>query len=445
MPERYDLVIAGATVVNHDGRRMADIGISGGRIAALGDLRQAEADTRLACAGLHVLPGVIDTHVHFREPGGEAKEDMETGSRSAVLGGVTTVFEMPNTNPPTVTAAALEDKLTRAAGRMHCNYAFYIGASQDNLAELGELEMLPGCAGVKVFMGSSTGSLLVADDAGVEAVLNATRRRVAVHSEDEALLAARAHMRVVGSAASHAIWRSVEAALGATKRLLRLARRTGRTVHVLHVTTGEEMELLAAHKDVASVELTPQHLSFDQSAYERLGPFAQMNPPIRDGNHRAALWRGLASGVADTLGSDHAPHTVEEKSREYPNTPSGMPGVQTLVPVMLDHVAAGRLSIERFVDMTSHGPQRLFRIAGKGRIAVGYDADLTIVDLGRQRTIENRWIASRAGWTPFDGRKVTGWPVGTIVGGQQVMWEGELTTPHAGAPVRFEPTLQPQS
>lgn len=443
MAERYDLVIAGATVVNHDGRRMADIGISGTKIAALGDLGQADAATRLDCAGLHVLPGVIDTHVHFREPGGEAKEDMLTGSLSAVLGGVTSVFEMPNTNPATTSATALEDKLARAGGRMHCNYAFYIGASRDNLAELGELERLPGCAGVKVYMGSSTGSLLVADDAGVEAVLKSTRRRVAFHSEDETLLAARAHMRVVGAAASHAIWRSVEAALGATRRLLRLARRTGRAVHVLHVTTGEEIELLAAHKDIASVELTPQHLSFDQSAYERLGPFAQMNPPIRDANHRAALWRGLAAGIADTLGSDHAPHTVEEKSREYPNTPSGMPGVQTLVPVMLDHVAAGRLSIERFVDMTSHGPQRLFQIAGKGRIAVGYDADLTIVDLTRQRTIENRWIASRAGWTPFDGRKVTGWPVGTIVGGRRAMWEGELTTAHAGAPVRFLPTLVP--
>jgi len=443
MSERYDLVISGATVVNHDGRRLADIGVTGGRIAALGDLSSAIAESRLDCAGLYVLPGVIDTQVHFREPGAEHKEDLESGSRSAVMGGVTGVFEMPNTDPATTSSAAFADKLARASGRMHCDFAFYAGGTRDNVGELRALEQLPGCCGIKVFMGSSTGSLLVEDDPGIEAILANIRRRAAFHSEDEDRLKARAHLRIVGAPESHPIWRSVEVALNSTRRLVRLARKTGRRIHVLHVSTGEEMAFLAGHRDVASVEVTPHHLTLDETAYARLGAFAQMNPPIRDRKQRAAIWRGLAAGVADILGSDHAPHTIEEKSREYPNTPSGMPGVQTLVPIMLDHVNAGRLSIERFVDMTSHGPNRLFQIANKGRIAAGYDADFTIVDLGARRQIANSWIASKAGWTPYDGVTVTGWPVGTIIRGRQVMWQGELLTAGAGEPMRFLDTLQP--
>ncbi|MEX1181424.1 MAG: dihydroorotase [Cucumibacter sp.] len=445
MDQGYDLVIAGATVVNHDGKRMADVGVAGGRIAALGDLRAAPAAERVEARGLHILPGVIDTQVHFREPGAPHKEDMESGSLSAVMGGVTAVFEMPNTEPPTTTSDAFIDKLARARGRMHCDYAFYVGGTSDNVSTLRALEQLPGCAGVKVFMGSSTGNLLVEDDEAIEAILANISRRAAFHAEDEGRLKARAHLRVVGAPESHPVWRSVEAALGATRRLVRLARKTGKRIHILHVSTGEEIEFLSWHKDIASVELTPHHLTLDQSAYEKLGAFAQMNPPIRDRRQRAALWQGLASGVADILGSDHAPHTVEEKSKEYPNTPSGMPGVQTLVPVMLDHVNAGRLSIERFVDLTSHGPHRLFGIAGKGRIAVGYDADLTIVDLSRKQAITNQWIASRAGWTPYDGVAVTGWPVGTFIRGQKVMWEGELVTAHAGQPIRFLEAMPPST
>ncbi|MGV3652277.1 MAG: dihydroorotase [Devosia sp.] len=434
---QYDAIFKNGTVVNQDGRSQVDLAVRAGRIVAIGSLADASAAETVDCTGLHILPGVIDTQVHFREPGLTHKEDLETGSRAAVMGGVTGVFEMPNTNPLTTTRETFAAKIAAGTGRMHCDFAFYIGGTHDNIAELLELERLPGCAGVKVFMGSSTGSLLVADDDGVEAILRAISRRAAFHSEDEFMLEARKHLRIEGDPSSHPVWRSPEVALNCTQRLVALARKTGKRIHVLHISTAEEMAFLAGHKDVASVEVTPHHLTLDETAYERLGTYAQMNPPVRDTAHRAAIWAGVANGVADILGSDHAPHTREEKDHAYPHSHSGMTGVQTLVPTMLDHVNAGRLSPERFVDMTSAGPNRLFGIANKGRIAVGYDADLTIVDLKRRQTITNGWIASRAGWTPYDGVTVTGWPVGTIVRGHKVMWEGELVTPSQGQPMRF--------
>ncbi|MFD1943878.1 dihydroorotase [Paradevosia shaoguanensis] len=440
---QYDVIFKDGTVVNQDGIHVTDIGVKGERIVALGSLDAARAEKVVDCRGLHILPGVIDTQVHFREPGLEHKEDLESGSLSAVMGGVTGVFEMPNTNPLTITAETFRDKIARATNRMHCDFAFYIGGTHDNVAELPELERLPGCVGVKVFMGSSTGSLLVSDDAGVKSILSVIRRRAAFHSEDEYRLEERKPLRVPNDPSSHPVWRDPEAALMSTKRLVRLARETGKRIHVLHISTAEEMLFLADHKDVASVEVTPHHLTLDETAYTRLGTYAQMNPPVRDAAHRKGIWAGVDNGVADILGSDHAPHTREEKDKPYPNSPSGMTGVQTLVPVMLDHVNAGRMSLERFVDMTSAGPNRLFGIANKGRIAVGYDADLTIVDLKREETIRDEWVASRAGWTPYNGVKVKGWPVGTILRGRTVMWENELLAASTGQPMRFLETLQP--
>ncbi len=433
----YDAIFKNGTLANHDGIHAADVGVSGGRVAALGDLSAATAGEYIDCRGLHILPGVIDTQVHFREPGLDYKEDLQSGSLSAVMGGVTGVFEMPNTSPLTTSRAAFDDKIARATGRMHCDFAFYIGGTRDNVAELPGLEKLPGCAGIKVFMGSSTGSLLVADDEGVAAILKVISRRAAFHSEDEYRLEERKGLRVPGDASSHPVWRDAQAALQSTQRLVRLARAAGKRIHVLHVSTAEEMAFLAGHKDVASIEVTPHHLTLDETAYERLGTYVQMNPPVRDRAHREGIWAGVANGTADILGSDHAPHTREEKDKPYPQSPSGMTGVQTLVPVMLDHVHAGRLSLERFVDMTSHGPNRLFGIANKGRIAAGYDADFTIVDLKRTETITDEWTASKAGWTPYHGVSVTGWPVGTILRGKTVMWQGELVTPATGQPIRF--------
>lgn len=438
MSQTYDVILKGGTVVNQDGRVARDIGITGGRIMALGDLSQASAGEVVDCKELHILPGVIDSQVHFREPGLEHKEDLETGSRAAALGGVTCVFEMPNTNPQTTTPEALADKVKRGKHRMHCDFAFWVGGTHENAVNVADLERLPGAAGIKVFMGSSTGNLLVEDDQGVAEILKRTRRRAAFHSEDEMMLRERMDLRVTGDPSSHPVWRSPEVALTCTQRLVRIARQTGARVHILHISTAEEMVFLKDHKDVATVEVLPNHLTLvAPDCYERLGTYAQMNPPIRDDYHRQGIWWGVHQGIVDVLGSDHAPHTHEEKHHPYPASHSGMPGVQTLVPIMLDHVNAGRLSLERFVDLSSTGPQRIFGLEGKGRIAVGYDADFTIVDLKRKHTITNDWIASKCGWTPYDGVTVTGWPVGTYVRGLKVMWEGELTTPSRGEPARF--------
>jgi dihydroorotase len=442
MSASYDVILKSGTVVSQDGESLRDLAIKDGRIAAIGALGSASAAEVVDCKGLHILPGVIDTQVHFREPGLTHKEDLETGSRAAVMGGVTAVFEMPNTDPLTVTEATFSDKIKRGTHRMHCDFAFYIGGTRENYEQLPALERAKGCAGVKVFIGSSTGSLLVEDDEGLRKIISVIRRRAAFHAEDEYRLNERKGLRVEGDPRSHPVWRDEVAALTATRRLVGIAREFGKRIHVLHISTKEEMEFLKDHRDVASVEVTPHHLTLTApECYERLGTRAQMNPPVRDAAHQAGIWKGIEQGIVDVLGSDHAPHTLEEKTKTYPASPSGMTGVQTLVPVMLDHVNAGRLSLARFVDLTSAGPQRLFNLAGKGRIMAGYDADLTIVDLKREETITNKWIASRAAWTPYDGVKVKGWPVGTFVRGKRVMWQGELVTPSTGEPVRFMETL----
>lgn len=441
MRRSFDVVLHGGALVNQDGVAERDIGVIDGKIAEIGQLSNFDAAEKINCRGLHILPGVIDTQVHFREPGMPHKEDLESGSRSAVLGGVTAVFEMPNTDPLTSTPEALADKVRRGRNRMHCDFAFWVGGTHENARSLAELERLPGAAGVKVFMGSSTGSLLIADDAGIAEVLSHTRRRVAFHSEDEDRLIERKHLRRDGDPSSHPIWRDVETAVKSTRRLIKIAQDKGALIHVLHVTTEEEIELLAQCKDIASVEVTPHHLTMDETDYQRIGALAQMNPPVRSARHREALWRGVTQGIVDVIGSDHAPHTLEEKARPYPHSPSGMTGVQTIVPLLLDHMNAGRVSLERLVDLTSAGPARLFGIAQKGRVAVGYDADLTIVDLKRRETIRNSWIGSRVGWTPYDGKTVNGWPIGTVVRGRKVMWEGELVTQSVGAPIRFHAAL----
>jgi len=443
MTQTYDLIVRGGEVANHAGRGPADVGVIDGKIAFIGDLSQASAGETYDATGLTVLPGVIDTQVHFREPGLEWKEDLETGSRAAALGGVVAVFEMPNTNPNTTDPDTMADKLARAKDRMWTDHAFYVGGTHENADYLGELERLPGCCGVKVFMGASTGDLLIADDEGVRKVLSNVRRRATFHSEDEYRLVERRGLARTGDWTSHPEVRDAESAIRSTRRLVGLAQETGARIHVLHVTTKDEMEYLRFHKDVATVEITPQHLTLAApEAYERLGAYAQMNPPIRSQEHVDALWLwGMQQGVADVLGSDHAPHTKEEKAKPYPASPSGMPGVQTLVPLMLTHVAQGRLSLERFIDLTSAGAQRVFGTANKGRMAVSYDADLTLVDLKAKRVITHDQQASRCGWTPFDGVEATGWPMATIVRGRVVMQDGELIGAAHGRPVRFMETL----
>ncbi|HVP83870.1 MAG TPA: dihydroorotase [Rhizomicrobium sp.] len=442
MSDTFDLLIKGGICVTPSGIAEADVGVRAGHIAAIGNLANAKAAEVYDAKGLHVLPGVIDSQVHFREPGNEHKEDLESGSRAAVLGGVTAVFEMPNTNPPTTSRLAMEDKLSRARNRMHCDYAFYVGATPQNVGALSELESMAGVCGVKAFLGSSTGTLLLSEEESIFAALKGGRRRMAVHSEDEARLKERKSFAKTGDPRTHPVWRDAETARLSTERVLRLARAAGRKLHVLHVTTADELPLLADAKDFATAETTPQHLTLAApECYERLGTYAQMNPPIREAHHREALWKAVAEGVIDVIGSDHAPHTREEKDKTYPDTPSGMPGVQTLATLLLDHVNAGRLSLERFVDLTSAGAARIFGIAGKGRIAKGFDADFTIVDLKKKRKIENSWIASKCGWTPFDGMETTGWPVATIIRGKTVMRDHALTLASQGEPMRFWDTL----
>ena len=437
--EKYDLIISGGTIAGPEGTKDGDIGIRDGRFAELGDLSAAEADERLDVTGLTVLPGVIDTQVHFREPGLEHKEDLQSGSLAAVMGGVTAVFEMPNTKPPTTDKGAVEDKVARGRNRMHCDFAFYVGGTHENAAELPKLERMEGVCGVKVFMGSSTGNLLVPDDDGVGDILKHIRRRAAFHSEDEYRLRERRPLAETGNVLTHPVWRDEEAAISSTRRLIKLAREANQHIHVLHVTTEEEMQMLAANRDIVSVEVTPQHLTLAApDAYEEIGTFAQMNPPIRDAHHRAALWKALEQGIVDVIGSDHAPHTREEKAEAYPHSPAGMPGVQTLLPLMLNHMAEGKISLEKLVTLTSLNAQKLFGLKEKGAIEIGNHADLTFVDLQRSETITEDWIEARCGWSPFTGRTIRGWPVGTMVRGTRVMWDGELTAPATGQPCVFD-------
>lgn len=443
MAQVFDLILKNGELVNHMGRGAGDVGVIGGKIVAIGDLKSASAGEVVDCTGLTVLPGVIDTQVHFREPGKVHKEDLETGSRAAALGGVTALFEMPNTDPSTTTLERLHDKVRRAHHRMHTDFAFYAGGAVDNVDDLVAMEKEPGCCGVKIFMGASTGSLLVSDDRDVEAILSRIARRAAIHSEDEHIMQANRGSRLrLGDPTCHHEVRDVESALSSTRRVLAIARRVRAKVHVLHITTADELPLLAANRDIATVEVLPNHLSlYAPDCYERLGAKAVQNPPIREKRHQDALWVAIRQGLVDVIGSDHAPHTLEEKAKPYPQCPSGTPGVQTLTPVMLTHVAEGRLSLERFVDLTSAGPQRVFQLAGKGLMAVGYDADFTIVDLKARRTITNAQQATKSGWTPFDGMEAKGWPIATIVRGRTVMRDDEIIAPSTGEAIRFQATV----
>lgn len=446
----HDLIIKNANVLLPENLDLAqrtklktesvDIAVKDGKISAMGSLGSVSANQVIDATHLHLLPGVIDSQVHFREPGLTHKEDLESGTRGALLGGITCVFEMPNTSPSTTTKDAFEQKLDRAKNRCHTHYAFFIGGSPDNYQNLSELECLPHCSGVKVFMGSSTGTLLVEDDSHLEKILNNTKRRVIFHCEDEYRLKDRKKLFANSTdPKDHPHWRDAESAFLATQRIINLAKKTNHPIHILHVTTRQEMELLAKHKSFASVEVLPQHLTLSApECYERWGTFAQQNPPIRDKHHQDALWKAITENVVDVIGSDHAPHTAEEKNRGYPHTPSGMPGVQTILPIMLDHVNNGRLSLETLTQMMTENVRDIFKLKNKGRIQVGMDADFTLVDMKKKVQITNNWIASKSQWTVFDGKWVTGWPIMTILNGRVCMQDDQIITPHAGQGVEFE-------
>jgi len=438
----FDLILRGGTCVLPWGEAVADVGVRAGRIAAIGDLGAAGAEQVVDCAGLHVLPGLIDPHVHLRDAGVEGAdapvENIPTGTRAAILGGITAVFDMPNTSPAITDQASLERKRAYVKGRSWCDIGFYVGATRANIPSLPGLEAEPDVCAVKVFAGSSTGDLMVEDDASLERVMRSGRRPVAYHSEDEYRLQERKPLYAAGGPYRlHAEWRDVECAFLGTRRLMALARETGRPAHILHVSTAEELDYLKDFRDVATVEVLVNHLSQTDEAYERLGGYAVMNPPIRDARHMAAAWAAVADGTVDCIGSDHAPHPRAAKERPWPATAAGLTGVQTMVPIMLDHVNAGRLSLARMVDLMAAGPARVYGAVGKGRLAAGYDADFTVVDMKRSRTIEDSWIASPCGWTPFAGQRCTGWPVMTVIRGHVAMREDEVLGAPLGQAVRF--------
>lgn len=429
-------------MVSSQGVSEADVGIAGGKIVTVGSLAGVEAVEEIDAKGLMVLPGVIDTQVHFREPGLEHKEDLESGTRSAILGGVTTILEMPNTNPTTTTKEALLDKLQRASGRAWCDFGFFVGATEENLEHLHELEMMPGTPGIKIFMGSSTGSLLLSREDSLRHALQNGARRVAVHAENEERnRSRREQMPNPASPAEHPNLRDAESARMATEQLLRLSEETGRAVHILHVSTADEIPLIRKAKTQpgrVSAEVTPQHLYFcGPEAYDRLGTRVQMNPPIRSREHQEGLWAALREGIFDVFGSDHAPHTAEEKSQPYPKSPSGMPGVQTLLPVLLTFVNQGRLSWEDLVRMTAENPSRLFGLREKGMVTERCDADLVLVDPKRAVLFEPSMVASKCGWSPYEGETFTGWPVRVMLHGKTVMQEGEVLGPPSGKAARY--------
>ena len=437
MSDNFSLIIKNGTCYIDGQLTKADIALSGNKIQKIGKI-ELNSSKVFDATNKVVLPGIIDTQTHFREPGSTDVEDLESGSRAAVLGGVTSLFEMPNTNPPTSNLIEFDKKLQLAKDRMHSNYAFYFGATPDNIDQLSKLKDVEGCCGVKLFAGSSTGKLLVDKEADIEKVISSSDRIVSIHSEDEAILKMRVKFKKNGDVHSHPEWRNVECAMSSTRRVVKIAERYNKKIHVLHVTTKEEVDFLAMHKKNVTFEITPQHLTFyAPDCYEKLGTYAQMNPPIRTKEHYDRLWVAIKNNVVDVLGSDHAPHSRENKDKEYPNTPSGMPGVQTIFPVMLDHVNSGKLSLEQLIKFMCENPCRIFGIQNKGYIKEGFDADFTIVDMNKEQIIKNEMMASKCGWTPFDNYKVKGFPVGTIVNGNLVMSEGKIISKAKGQPLKF--------
>ena len=437
MSENYNLIIKNGSCYINGELVKIDIALSNGKIKKIGKVELNSSKVYDANNKL-VLPGIIDTQVHFREPGSTDAEDLESGSRAAVLGGVTSLFEMPNTNPPTSNLLEFDKKLKLADKRMHSNYAFYFGATPDNIEQLSKLKHLKGCCGVKLFAGSSTGKLLVDKEADIEKVISNSDRIVSIHSEDEEVLNLRKKFIRKGDVHSHPDWRNSECAMSSTRRVVKIAERYNKKIHILHVSTKEEVDFLAMHKKNVTFETTPQHLTlYAPECYEKLGTYAQMNPPLRTKDHYDRLWVAIKNNLVDVLGSDHAPHLKENKLKEYPNSPSGMPGVQTIFPVMIDHVNNGKLSLEKLIALMCENPCKIFGIKNKGFIKEGYDADLTIVDMNKQQIIKDEMIASKCGWTPFNNYKVKGFPVGTIVNGNLVMSDGKIISKAQGKPLEF--------
>jgi dihydroorotase len=431
------LLIQNARILLPDGSfHQGDVSLWQGRIDQIGAHLETEGSSVVDATGLTLLPGVIDPQVHFREPGLEHKEDLTTASRACAKGGVTSFLEMPNTNPLTTTQSALDDKLARAARKSLVNYGFFIGATAENLPDLRTAQ--PTC-GIKIFMGSMHGPLLVDREESLDPIFAEGTRLIAVHAEDHArILARREEFKGITDPAIHSVIQDNQAALNATTLALKLSQKYQHRLHILHMSTAEEAALLRQHKPTwVSAEVLPQHLLLNTSHYETLGSLIQMNPPIRSAHDNEVLWQALLDGVIDCIATDHAPHTLEEKSKPYPNSPSGMPGVETSLPLMLTQAMQGRCSIAQVSHWMSTAVAKLYRIPQKGAIAPGYDADLVLVDLHTYRPVRKEELQTKCGWSPFEGWNLTGWPVITLVGGNIVYEHGIFHTETRGQALRF--------
>lgn len=416
---------------------VGDVHIQDGSIVQVGADLSAASDTEIDATGLTLLPGVIDPQVHFREPGLEHKEDLFTASCACAKGGVTSFLEMPNTRPLTTTQAALDDKLQRAAQKCLVNYGFFIGATAEVLPDL--IQAQPTC-GIKIFMGSMHGALLIDQEAVLEKIFAYGDRLIAVHAEDQERIAQR-RQEFAGSTdpAIHSTIQDNQAALNATQLALRLSKQYQRRLHILHLSTAEEAELLRQEKPAwVTAEVTPQHLLLNTEAYQTIGSWAQMNPPLRSPHDNAVLWQALLDGVIDFIATDHAPHTLEEKAQPYPNSPSGMPGVETSLPLMLTQAMQGRCTVAQVANWMSTAVAKAYRIPNKGAIAPGYDADLVLVDLNNYHPVQRADLQTKCGWSPFEGWNLTGFPVVTIVGGQVVYDHGKLNHTVRGQALRFD-------
>ena len=439
-------LISGATCVLPSGLARTDVLIEDGRILGVDPPAGARVDETIRADGLHLLPGVIDPHVHFREPGLTHKEDFRTATRACAKGGVTTFLEMPNTKPETITCERLAEKLALASGKSLVNYGFYIGATPHNVAELRRATRTPG---IKIFIGSSTGDLLVDDQSALEHIFAETTLPICAHCEDESTV--RANRDAIGGGATfadHSRIRDERAAVVCVRRALDLAHRHQHRFHVLHVSTTAETELLRDHRGLITGEACPHHLFFNVDDYERLGSLVQMNPSIKTAADNLGLWQALRDGRLQVVATDHAPHTLEEKRQPYPKSPSGLPAVENSLALMLDSVHRGLCSLEQVVSWMCDAPARVWDIVNKGRIAVGYDADLVLVDLNRRHTIRNAEQQTKCGWSPWEGTTLTGWPVRTWVLGQTVFCDEGMQPTEPDSPVRafqrghFDETLR---
>ena len=433
-----DLIIKKGKCFIEDKLLQMDIGVLQGKISHIGNLQTEKSKVIIDASNLTVLPGLIDTQVHFREPGSVDAEDLNSGSKAAIVGGITAVFEMPNTNPPTTNFEEFQRKIDIGKG-MYCNHAFYFGATAENYQLLEKLEDLNGCCGIKLFAGSSTGNLLVDKEDDIEKVFKHASKVVAVHSEDEEILKIRKKLIQQGNVKTHPVWRNEEVAISSTRKIVKIAKRLNKRAHILHVTTKEEVDFLSQNKGNITFEITPQHLTmYAPDCYNNLGSYAQMNPPIRDKSHYDRLWYAVRNDYNDTIGSDHAPHLKINKNKSYPETPSGMPGVQTIVPVMLNHMNEGKIKLNQIINFMCKNPVEIFGIKNKGYIKEDFDADFTIVDLNKEIEIKNENIESKCGWSPFNGFKFKGTPIYTIIGGDIKMQDGKIIGDPTGKPLNFK-------